>query len=76
VATRVMMRWYTQNAEHPYPSYETAEVMAKAGGVTVEQVKKWFANQRLRRRNTKSLSEIARRRKKIGCNVSTVKHSP
>lgn len=69
VATRVMTRWYTQNAEHPYPSYETAEVMAKAGGITVEQVKKWFANQRLRRQNTKSISEIARRRKKTMSNL-------
>jgi transcriptional regulator with XRE-family HTH domain len=64
VATKVMASWYEKNREHPYPSYETAEVIAKAGGATVEQVKKWFANKRRRESNTKTLTEIARRRKR------------
>ena len=63
-AVRIMERWYERNVDHPYPSYDTAEVMARAGGIEVEQVKKWFANKRMRTRNTKPLSEIARRRRK------------
>ncbi len=58
-----MQTWYDRNSEHPYPSYDTSEVMAKAGGGTIEQVKKWFANRRKRSNNTKSLCEIAKRRK-------------
>ena len=65
VAHRVMTNWYERNSEHPYPSYETAEVMAKAGGITVEQVKKWFANRRLKLGHTKHITEIAKRRKRV-----------
>lgn len=64
VAVRIMTSWYQRNEEHPYPSYETSEVMAKAGNITVEQVKKWFANRRRRAGNTKSLQEVAERRKR------------
>ena len=64
LAIRIMTNWYDRNSEHPYPSYETAEVMAKAGGITVEQVKKWFANRRLRLGHTKHITEIAKRRKR------------
>ena len=64
LAVRIMTNWYDRNSEHPYPSYETAEVMAKAGGITVEQVKKWFANRRLRLGHTKHITEIAKRRKR------------
>ena len=63
VAVRVMQNWYDRNSEHPYPSHDTCTVMAKAGGIIVEQVKKWFANKRLRNGQTKSIKEIARRRK-------------
>ena len=64
VAVRIMTNWYERNSEHPYPSYATAEVIAKAGDISVEQVKKWFANRRMRGRNTKSLTQIAQRRQK------------
>ena len=64
IALRIMNNWYERNSEHPYPSYDTAEVMAKAGGITVEQVKKWFANKRLRLGNTKHITHIAKRRKR------------
>lgn len=64
VALRILTNWYDRNSEHPYPSYETAEVMAKAGNITVEQVKKWFANRRLRLGDTKHITDIAKRRKR------------
>lgn len=64
VAVRIMTNWYQRNSEHPYPSYETASVMAKTGGISVEQVKKWFANQRIRQGDTKHISQIAKRRKR------------
>jgi hypothetical protein len=64
VAIEIMRNWYDRNSEHPYPGYETAEVMAKAGNISVDQVKKWFSNRRQRFGNTKAISEIARRRKR------------
>ena len=53
LAVRIMNNWYERNHQNPYPSNETAEVIAKAGNITAEQVKKWFANKRMRSSNTK-----------------------
>ena len=64
VSVKIMSSWYERNQEHPYPGYETCEVMAKAGNLTVEQVKKWFSNHRRRQGNTKTLTQIASRRKR------------
>ncbi len=64
VALRIMTNWYNNNSEHPYPSYDTCEVMSKAGNITVDQVKKWFANRRLRLGQTKTIQVIAKRRKR------------
>lgn len=65
VAIRIMTAWYNNNSEHPYPSYDAAQIMASAGNITVDQVKKWFANRRRRTNNTKTMKEIAERRKVI-----------
>ena len=62
LAIGIMNSWYEANVEHPYPSYAACEILACKGNVTVEQVKKWFANRRLRERNTKTLAQIALRR--------------
>ena len=62
-ATSIMTQWYKSHSDHPYPSYDAAEVMANAGDITVDQVKKWFANQRRRRGNTKTIGQIAQRRR-------------
>ena len=59
VAIKVMTRWYEQNMEHPYPGPDAAEVMATAGGITVDQVRKWFSNKRRRSGNTRTLGQIA-----------------
>ena len=53
LAVRIMNNWYERNQNNPYPSNDTAEVIAKAGNITVEQVRKWFANKRMRSANTK-----------------------
>ena len=64
LALRIMTNWYDRNCEHPYPSYDTADVIAKAGNISVDQVKKWFSNRRLRLGNTKNIKVIAKRRKR------------
>ena len=52
-AVTLMETWYMENLENPYPPRETTVIMATEGGVTVEQIRKWFANKRNRSRNDK-----------------------
>ncbi|XP_060062996.1 uncharacterized protein LOC132543504 [Ylistrum balloti] len=52
-ATGAMMSWYESHRENPYPSKVEKEMMAKLGGITVTQVKSWFANKRNRNNNTR-----------------------
>ena len=65
LAVRIMNNWYERNHQNPYPSNETAEVIGKAGNITAEQVKKWFANKRMRSSNTKP----QKRRRKQQCST-------
>lgn len=58
-AVKMMEEWYSRNYEHPYPGPIAVEALAKAGEVSNEQVKKWFANKRNRCKNTKPVTEIA-----------------
>ena len=60
-AIKVMTLWYKRNKEHPYLTHDNAEVMAKAGGITTEQVKKWFSNKRKRSGNIKTVREVTAR---------------
>lgn len=52
-AVKLMQTWYDENLENPYPSREVTLSMASNGGVSVEQIRKWFANKRNRSRNSK-----------------------
>ena len=51
-AARIMLAWYNKNIENPYPNLEAIQVMAQSGGISTEQVRKWFANRRLRCKHT------------------------
>ena len=46
VAVRIMNNWYERNQNNPYPSNDTAEVIAKAGNITVEQDEKMVCQQK------------------------------
>jgi len=65
-AVRLMETWYNQNIDHPYPTPATIEVLAQTGNVGAEQVKKWFANKRNRSQNTRTLTEIAIQKRRMG----------
>ncbi|KAK6180728.1 hypothetical protein SNE40_008726 [Patella caerulea] len=52
-AISVMQRWYEQNKENPYPSKQDKEDIARLGGISITQVKSWFANKRNRTNNTR-----------------------
>ncbi|KAL3856044.1 hypothetical protein ACJMK2_015240 [Sinanodonta woodiana] len=51
-AVSMMEDWYSKNYQNPYPTISAVETIATTGGITNEQVKKWFANKRNRCRNT------------------------
>lgn len=61
-AIKLMEAWYQSHQDHPYPSATVTEALARSGDVTTEQVRKWFANKRIRNCNTRSLTEIAKRK--------------
>lgn len=63
-AVKMMEEWYSRNFEHPYPGPTAVEALAKAGEITPEQVKKWFANKRNRCKNTRPVPEIANMKRK------------
>lgn len=52
-AVRIMTEWYDKHEENPYPSKAEKEVMSREGGISITQVKSWFANKRNRSNNTK-----------------------
>ncbi|XP_061172589.1 uncharacterized protein LOC133181949 [Saccostrea echinata] len=52
-AVHIMTEWYEAHEENPYPSKSEKEIMAKEGGISITQVKSWFANKRNRSNNTK-----------------------
>ena len=64
-AVKIFEEWYQQNLDHPYPTSAVYDLLALKGGVSVEQVKKWFANKRNRAHNTRTLTEIAMKKRKL-----------
>ena len=53
VALQVMNNWYEAHLDNPYPTKEQKESLAEEGGISVSQVKSWFANKRNRSNNTR-----------------------
>ncbi|KAH3775122.1 uncharacterized protein LOC127845684 [Dreissena polymorpha] len=49
----VMTDWYEKHIDHPYPTDEEKQALANLGGLSLSQVKAWFANKRNRTNNTK-----------------------
>lgn len=52
-AIMIMVEWYNGHRENPYPNKQDKLKMATEGGITVSQVKSWFANKRNRSNNTR-----------------------
>jgi len=47
-AVAVLNHWFQLNRDYPYPDDERTEQLANEAGITQKQVKKWFANKRVR----------------------------
>ncbi|CAH1780082.1 unnamed protein product [Owenia fusiformis] len=52
-AIEIMSKWYEKHTDQPYPTEEQKQKMADEGGITIAQVKAWFANKRNRTFNTR-----------------------
>lgn len=59
-ALAVMSAWYDQHEDNPYPTDLEKHDMAERGGISMAQVKAWFANKRNRSLNTKPKREKQR----------------
>ncbi len=51
-----MEAWYNLHFDHPYPTDAEAEELARRGGISVPQVRKWMSNKRARSYNTLSFN--------------------
>ncbi|UJR22240.1 hypothetical protein I4U23_025301 [Adineta vaga] len=47
-AVAVLNQWFQLNRDYPYPDDERTDQLANEAGITQKQVKKWFANKRVR----------------------------
>lgn len=53
-SVKILDGWFTENLSNPYPSRDQTIRLALDCGLTVEQVRKWFANKRNRSRNNRT----------------------
>lgn len=44
----ILNRWFVDNADYPYPDEHMTNVLAKEANISAKQVRKWFANKRVR----------------------------
>jgi len=47
-AVSLLNKWFMENKEYPYPDETTTNQLAKEADISAKQVKKWFANKRVR----------------------------
>lgn len=64
-AVEIMTEWFERNIDNPYPSESDKEKMADDGGISLGQVKAWFANKRNRTSNTKPKKQKQQVEKKL-----------
>lgn len=64
-AVEIMTDWFEKHIDSPYPTDEEKQALADLGGLTVSQVKAWFANKRNRTNNTKPKKQKQQVEKKL-----------
>ncbi|RNA25746.1 Pre-B-cell leukemia transcription factor 4, partial [Brachionus plicatilis] len=47
-AVSILNKWFIENRDYPYPDEQTTDYLAREAEISVKQVKKWFANKRVR----------------------------
>lgn len=64
-AVEIMTDWYERHIDNPYPNDDEKQALADLGGLTLGQVKAWFANKRNRTNNTKPKKQKLQVEKKL-----------
>lgn len=44
----ILNRWFVENVDYPYPDEHMTHLLAKEANISAKQVRKWFANKRVR----------------------------
>ncbi len=57
----VLNKWFFENQEYPYPDDNMTNVLAREANISAKQVRKWFANKRVR--SNKCLKTTCRTKK-------------
>jgi hypothetical protein len=58
---KILNKWFEENQDYPYPDDNMTNTLAKEANISAKQVRKWFANKRVR--SNKCSKQVARRRK-------------
>lgn len=64
-AVEIMSDWYERHIHNPYPTDDEKQALAEMGGLSLGQVKAWFANKRNRTNNTKPKKQKMKVEKKL-----------
>lgn len=64
-AVDILKNWFYNNLDYPYPDEITTNMLAKKASISTKQVRKWFANKRVR--SNKCYKQIYRSKKKSTC---------
>ncbi|KAL3856854.1 hypothetical protein ACJMK2_011565 [Sinanodonta woodiana] len=76
VAKEILTAWFKKNKEYPYPTKIDKALMAKTAGITLKQVKTWFANARRRHKGRNRDATNGESRKYVSCVDHTVAPAP
>ena len=44
----ILNKWFVDNQNYPYPDENMTNILAKEANISAKQVRKWFANKRVR----------------------------
>lgn len=58
---KILNKWFEENQDYPYPDDNMTNALAKEANISAKQVRKWFANKRVR--SNKCSKQVTRRRK-------------
>ncbi|PAA74024.1 hypothetical protein BOX15_Mlig026076g1 [Macrostomum lignano] len=53
---RQLLKWFCEHSDKPYPTGEDTKALSALTGLNYAQVKKWFANKRMRSKSTVALT--------------------
>jgi hypothetical protein len=81
--TAVLLRWYEEHENYPYPSQQEKEYLSSVTGLSVHQLSTWFSNTRIRTKrreqklkNQKVVADKKKKKKKTTTTTTPVSAAP